>query len=94
MNNWQQDTWADIENEEGELVNANLWTCDVSGRQYISFYSTSTNNKGFLETDTSVALATFKVVLEEKEWMEYLLILYAILYVLDNSQESEENEDE
>ena len=94
MNNWQQDTWADIETEEGELVDANLWTCDLSGRQYISFYSTSRNNKGFLETDTSVALATFKVVLEEKEWMEYLLILYAILYVLDNSQESEEKEDE
>ena len=95
MNKWQQDNWADIETEEGELVDANLWTCDVSGRQYISFYSTSRNNKGFLETDTSVALATFKVILEEKEWMEFLLLIMAILlYVLDSSQESEENEDE
>ena len=64
MNKWQQDNWADIETEEGELVDANLWTCDVSGRQYISFYSTSRNNKGCLETDTSVSLATYEVNLK------------------------------
>ena len=64
MNNWQQDTWADIETEEGELVDANFWTCDVSGRQYISFYPTTKNQKGFLETDTSVSLATYEVNLK------------------------------
>ena len=36
----------------------------------------------------------YEVSIRESKWMEYLLILYAILYVLDNSQESEENEDE
>tara|TARA_R110002050_G_scaffold283258_1_gene431577 strand:+ start:590 stop:790 length:201 start_codon:yes stop_codon:yes gene_type:complete len=64
MNNWQQDTWADIETEEGELVDANLWTCDVSGRQYITFYPTTKNQQGFLETDTSVSLATYEVNLQ------------------------------
>ena len=50
--------------EGGELVDANLWTCDVSGRQYITFYPTTKNQQGFLETDTSVSLATYEVNLQ------------------------------
>ena len=34
---WENDTWADIVHENGEVFDANLWTCDKSGRQYISF---------------------------------------------------------
>jgi len=67
MKYWQDDNWTIFETEEGELVDANLWTCDVSGRQYISFYPTTKNQKGFLETDTSVSLATYEVNLKRSE---------------------------
>ena len=37
----------------------------------------------------------YEVSIRESEWMEFLLLIMAILlYVLDSSQESEENEDE
>ena len=65
MKYWQDDNWTNFETEEGEIVDANLWTCDVSGRQYISFYPTTKNQKGFLETDTSVSLATYEVNLKK-----------------------------
>ena len=76
MKYWQEDNWTQFENETGEVVDANLWTCDKSGRQYITFYPTNviTQNwnspngeypKGFRETDISKPLATFKVILEE-----------------------------
>jgi hypothetical protein len=31
MTKWQQDNWVDIETEEGEKLDANLWTNDVTG---------------------------------------------------------------
>ena len=37
---WQEDNWVDLHTEEGEILDANLWTCDRSGKQYISFYPT------------------------------------------------------
>ena len=64
MKYWQDDSWTNFETEEGELVDANLWTCDVSGRQYITFYPTTKNQQGFLETDTSVSLANYEVNLK------------------------------
>ena len=64
MKYWQDDSWTNFETEEGELVDANLWTCDVSGRQYSTFYPTTKNQQGFLETDTSVSLATYEVNLQ------------------------------
>lgn len=76
MKYWQEDNWTQFENETGEVVDANLWTCDKSGRQYITFYPTTWNSEGyytpdgeyregFRETDTSKPLAKFKVILEE-----------------------------
>ena len=67
MTKWQQDNWVDIETEEGEKLDANLWTNDVTGRQYISFYATSINAEKVRETDTSKTLATYRVILEENE---------------------------
>ena len=67
MIKWQQDNWVDIETEEGEKLDANLWTNDVTGRQYISFYATSINAEEVRETDTSKTLATYRVILEENE---------------------------
>jgi hypothetical protein len=67
MKYWQDDNWTNFETEEGELVDANLWTCDVSGRQYITFYPTTKNQQGLLETDTSVSLATYEVNLVQNQ---------------------------
>jgi len=66
MINWQQDNWVDIETEEGEILDANLWTDESTGRQYITFYPTSINAKGFRDTCTSAGLSTYKVVLAEE----------------------------
>ncbi len=35
---WENDTWDEIHTEKGEKLIINLHTCDISGRQYISFY--------------------------------------------------------
>ena len=35
---WENDTWGEIHTEKGEKLIFNLHTCDISGRQYISFY--------------------------------------------------------
>ena len=60
---WEDDTWADIVHENGEVFDANLWTCDSSGRQYISFYDTLDKN-GLRETDSIKPVATFRVIEE------------------------------
>jgi len=76
MDKWQEDNWTELETEEGEIVDVNFWTDDKTGRQYISFYSTTWNEdsyhtadgeykEGFRETDTSKPLTTFRVILEE-----------------------------
>ena len=62
---WENDTWADIVHENGEVFDANLWTCDSSGRQYISFYKSFNNKDGLRVTDGSKAIATFRVIQEQ-----------------------------
>jgi len=61
---WENDTWVDIKHENGEVFDANLWTCDKSGRQYISFYETC-NDQGFRNTFGGLPKATFKVIKED-----------------------------
>ena len=62
---WENDTWADIVHENGEVFDANLWTCDESGRQYISFYETLEDEDRFRRTNGISPLATFRVILED-----------------------------
>lgn len=61
---WENDTWADIVHENGEVFDTNLWTCDRSGRQYISFYETFNDENRFRKTDGVEPVATFRVVEE------------------------------
>ena len=41
---WENDTWGVIHTEQGETLEMNLHTCDVSGRQYITFYPEQTED--------------------------------------------------
>tara|TARA_R110002072_G_scaffold242725_2_gene401737 strand:+ start:3277 stop:3474 length:198 start_codon:yes stop_codon:yes gene_type:complete len=41
---WENDTWGVIHTEQGETLEINLHTCDVSGKQYISFYPEQTED--------------------------------------------------
>ena len=41
---WEEDTWGVIHTEQGETLEMNLHTCDVSGRQYITFYPEQTED--------------------------------------------------
>ena len=34
---WENDTWVDIKHENGEVFDANLWTCDKSGGHIFLF---------------------------------------------------------
>ena len=61
---WENDTWVDIKHESGEVFDANLWTCDTSGRQYISFYETF-NDEDRFRFGGILPVATFKVVQED-----------------------------
>tara|TARA_R110000787_G_scaffold209102_2_gene319155 strand:- start:98 stop:295 length:198 start_codon:yes stop_codon:yes gene_type:complete len=54
---WQNDTWGVIHTENGETLEMNLWTCDNSGRQYITFYPELTNNV----KDSNKVLANYEV---------------------------------
>jgi len=69
--NWEEDTWVDITHENGEVFDANLWTCDKSGRQYISFYETFRSEDewgaSLLNTNGGKPVATFKVIQEDRE---------------------------
>lgn len=62
---WENDTWADIVHENGEVFDANLWTCDESGRQYISFYETLEDEDRFRRTNGISPVATFRVIEED-----------------------------
>ena len=61
---WENDTGVDIKHENGEVFDANLWTCDISGRQYISFYETF-NDEDRFRFGGILPVATFKVVQED-----------------------------
>ena len=63
---WFEDSWNDIETEDGEILDTNLWTCDTSEKQYISFYRTFTNDKGYRETKATKPIATYRVIKEGK----------------------------
>ena len=41
---WENDTWGEIHTEKGEKLIINLHTCDISGKQYISFYPEQTED--------------------------------------------------
>ena len=41
---WENDTWGVIHTEQGETLEINLHTCDISGKQYISFYPEQTED--------------------------------------------------
>ena len=60
---WQEDNWVDLHTEEGEILDANLWTCDRSGKQYISFYPTDSMH-GYVRT-LDMPITTYRVI-EEK----------------------------
>lgn len=62
---WQEDNWTDLELEDGTEVDVNFWTDDKSGKQYIAFYPTFTNHKGWKETNDTTPIAKYRVV-EEK----------------------------
>ena len=62
---WCEDNWNDIRMEDGEILDTNMWTCDTSGEQYISFYPTFTNDKGHRETKATKPIATYRVIKEE-----------------------------
>ena len=65
MNNnyqWENDTWADVKAENGNDLDANLWTCDETGKQYISFYKTYKDSKGQLITNTNKTYAKYEVI--------------------------------
>ena len=62
---WQEDNWTDLELEDGTEVDVNFCTDDKSGRQYIAFYHTFTNHKGWKETNATTPIAKYRVI-EEK----------------------------
>ena len=62
---WQEDNWTNLELEDGTEVDVNFWTDDKSGKQYIAFYPTFTNHKGWKETNATTPIAKYKVI-EEK----------------------------
>ena len=62
---WQEDNWTDLELEDGTKVDVNFCTDDKSGRQYITFYPTFTNHKGWKETNATTPIAKYRVI-EEK----------------------------
>tara|TARA_R110002020_G_scaffold472277_2_gene700125 strand:- start:419 stop:634 length:216 start_codon:yes stop_codon:yes gene_type:complete len=62
---WQEDNWTALELEEGIEVDVNFWIDDKSGRQYIAFYPTFTNHKGWKETNAITPIATYRVIKEE-----------------------------
>ena len=41
---WEEDTWGVVVTEAGDTLEMNLHTCDVSGRQYITFYPEQTED--------------------------------------------------
>ena len=41
---WQNDAWGVIHTEDNQILEINLHTCDVSGKQYISFYPEQTED--------------------------------------------------
>jgi hypothetical protein len=41
---WEEDTWGVVVTESGDTLEMNLHTCDVSGRQYITFYPELTSD--------------------------------------------------
>ena len=65
MNNnyqWEDDTWVDVKAENGNDLDANLWTCNETGKQYISFYKTYKDSKGQLITNTNKTYAKYEVI--------------------------------
>tara|TARA_R110002020_G_scaffold175841_2_gene367790 strand:- start:664 stop:870 length:207 start_codon:yes stop_codon:yes gene_type:complete len=65
MNNnyqWEDDTWVDVKAENGNDLDANLWTCNKTGKQYISFYKTYKDSKGQLITNTNKTYAKYEVI--------------------------------
>jgi len=69
MNNnyqWEDDTWVDVKAENGIDLDANLWTCDETGKQYISFYKTYKDAKGQLTTNTNKTYAKYEVI--KQKW--------------------------
>ena len=55
---WEEDTWGVVVTEAGDTLEINLHTCDVSGRQYITFYPEQTDNV----QDSMKVLANYRVI--------------------------------
>lgn len=41
---WEEDTWGVVVTESGDTLEMHLHTCDISGRQYITFYPELTSD--------------------------------------------------
>jgi|VirMetMinimDraft_7_1064189.scaffolds.fasta_scaffold354315_3 hypothetical protein len=61
MKYWQNDTWGSIITEDGETLELNLWTCDNSGRQYLTFYPELTTDV----VKSNEAIAHYEVIKKE-----------------------------
>jgi hypothetical protein len=66
MKEWQQDNWTELTTEDNQVLDVNLWTDDITGRQYISFYHTFADHQEWRETNATKSIATYRVILEEK----------------------------
>ena len=57
---WQDDTWGALYTEDNTFE-FQLWTCDTSGKQYITFYPEQTDNV----QDSMKVLANYRVIRED-----------------------------
>lgn len=57
---WQDDTWGALYTED-TTYEFQLWTCDTSGKQYITFYPEQTDNV----QDSMEVLVNYRVIKEE-----------------------------
>ena len=62
---WQQDNWTELKTEDDQILDVNFWTDDITSKQYISFYPTFANHKGWKETNATKPIAKYRVIEEE-----------------------------
>tara|TARA_R100000908_G_C3744412_1_gene140088 strand:+ start:609 stop:794 length:186 start_codon:yes stop_codon:yes gene_type:complete len=61
MNYWQEDAWCTLQTETDEVLDVNLWTDDNTGKQYITFYPTLSNDV----SKANKVVAHYRVIKEE-----------------------------
>ena len=61
MKYWQKDAWCTLQTETDEVLDVNLWTDDNTGKQYITFYPTLSNDV----SKANKVVAHYRVIKED-----------------------------